>query len=241
MTKTRIIIAFVAMLIGHPSHAEPRYIVALNDAPPYRIIDDAGEASGIYVDIFRIATERLGLTTEYVVVPYLRAFKMMKDGQCDVMLGPNYSQERARYMEFLEPSLPREDKLIFIRNDAKDIASYDDLTGLLIAVLRGAAYSNHFDNDGALKKIVVDSYVNAFDMLEIGRVDAAIVPAQQGRWLLRRGDRRLKAASFSLPGDPSHIAIARTSRLLDHRADIEATLRSMQADGSVSEILDRYH
>src|SRR3546814_1419285 len=56
--------------------------VLLNDAPPYRIIDDSTRPprySGIYVDIARTAAARAGVRLDFMQVPYARAFAMRSE------------------------------------------------------------------------------------------------------------------------------------------------------------------
>lgn len=216
--------------------------VLLNDAPPYRIIDDSirpPRYSGIYVDIARAAAARAGVRLAFMQVPYARAFAMMQNGEGDLMLGPNRTPEREAYLLYLEPALPAEPKVFVVRPGGPVIARPDDLHGLRIATLRGAHYSAGFDGDAALSRVPVVDYETALRMLDGGRVEAAIMPEMRARWLLRE-QPGLRLAGYRLPGDPSYIVMARRSPHLALADRLSAALRQVQAAGEIARILALY-
>lgn len=217
--------------------------VLLNHAPPYRIVSrDHGvpRHSGIYVDIAEAAAKRAGLKLAFIEVPYARAFAMMENGEGDMMLGPNRTAERERYLLYLEPALPAEPKAFVIRrNGGPAIADHAALRGLRIAILRGARHSARFDGDGALDRIPVVSYEEALRMLQGGRVDTAIMPELRARWLLR-GQIGLNLAAHQEPGEPSHIVLSRRGNGRDAAAALSLALRQMQQAGEIARILALY-
>ncbi|MFC3675268.1 substrate-binding periplasmic protein [Ferrovibrio xuzhouensis] len=175
--------------------------VLLNDAPPYRIIDDSTRPprySGIYVDIARTAAARAGVRLDFMQVPYARAFAMMQNGEGDLMLGPNRTPEREAYLLYLDPALPAEPKVFVVRQNGPVIARRDDLRGLRIATLRGAHYTADFDGDAALVRVPVVDYETALRMLGGGRVETAIMPEMRARWLLRE-QPGLRLAGYRIP------------------------------------------
>ncbi|MFN4309979.1 MAG: substrate-binding periplasmic protein [Ferrovibrio sp.] len=217
--------------------------VLINDAPPYRIVSralgDEGH-SGIYVDILRAMAAETGLTLRFVEAPFVRGFPMMQAGEVDIMLGPNRTPERQAYLLYLDPPLPAEPKVFLTRPQGPRIARYDDLRGLRIAVLRGAHYSSRFDADADISKEPVSDYDAALRLLGGNRVDAAIMPEQQARWLLRWQQLNLAFSSYRIEGSPSYIVIARNSPLAARAAELEAALRRLQSRGEIARILRLY-
>jgi len=225
-----------------PVQSPPVLRVLLNDAPPYRIVSRAAggaQYSGIYVDILAAAAARTGLALRFIEVPYARAFAMMAGGEGDVMLGPNRTAERERYLLYLEPALPAEPKVFVTRAEGPALARYDDLRGLRIATLRGAHHADGFDTDPALQRIAVTDYGTALRMLEGRRVDSIIIPELRARWLLRdHADLRL--GGYRIPGEPSYIVLARASPQLALAGRLAAALRDLQQAGEVERILALY-
>lgn len=144
------------------------YVVALNNAPPYRIIKekaDGKEFSGIYVDFIRELAGRLGFPLEFKQVPFRRALALMENGDADIMVGPDRTGEREKYMLYLDEAFTRERKAFFTGATSPDITRYEDLETLQIGVHRGSVYFERFDLDPALKKVEVSGYSKALTML----------------------------------------------------------------------------
>lgn len=217
--------------------------VLINDAPPYRIVSralgDEGH-SGIYVDILRALAVETGLRPHFIEAPFARGFPMMQAGAADIMLGPNRTPEREAYLLYLDPPLPAERKIFITRPQGPRIARYEDLRGLRIAVLRGARYASRFDGDATLEKIPVADYDAALRLLGGDRVDAAIMPEQQARWLLRWQQLNWPLSPYRIEGSPSYIVLSRASPLVTRAAELEAALRRLQEKGEIARILLLY-
>ena len=217
--------------------------VLINDAPPYRIVGSANGApyyAGIYVDILRQVAAETGLQLEFTELPFARAFRVMQEGEADIMLGPNRSPEREAYLHYLEPPLPQEPKVFLQIRSAIPIRSYEDLRDRRIAVLRGATYFDRFDADEALTRIAVDDYTAALRLTVVGRADTAIMPELQALWLLRQTGFQLVPAPYHVPGRDSYIVLARSSPLVAEAPRLEAALRRLVDSGAVRRILQRY-
>lgn len=217
--------------------------VLINDAPPYRIVSralgDEGH-SGIYVDILRALAAETGLRPHFIEAPFARGFPMMRAGEADIMLGPNRTPEREAYLLYLDPPLPAERKIFITRPQGPRIARYEDLRGLRIAVLRGARYASRFDGNATLEKIPVADYDAALRLLGGERVDAAIMPEQQARWLLRWQQLNWPLSPYRIEGSPSYIVLSRASPLVTRAAELEAALRRLQDKGEIARILQLY-
>ncbi|MDM8554718.1 transporter substrate-binding domain-containing protein [Desulfococcaceae bacterium HSG7] len=109
-----------------------------------------------------------------------------------------------------------------------------------IAVLRGSVYTDRFDDDDALQKVIVNNYTSALKMTAMKRVDAAIIPEAMGDYLVREGSHQVTKASFGMKGRPSFITISKRSTFLEKKDELEKILRGMQADGSFERIMNLY-
>ncbi len=217
--------------------------VLISDAPPYRIVSRvAGKPvySGIYVDILRAVAAEAGLALDFIETPYVRGFPMMRGGEADIMMGPNRTPEREKYLLYLDPPLPAEPKAFVTRAQGPRITRYEDLRGLRIATLRGARYADRFDADATLEKVPAADYDAALRLLGGERVDAVIMPEQQARWLLRWQQLNWPLAPYRIEGQPSYLVLARSSPLVARAAELAAILRRLQERGEVERILQLY-
>ena len=236
-------IVVLALLLPTAAAADEVYTVAVNNAPPYRIIEKTETGvrySGFYIDFIKELAKRTGIRIGFKEVPFKRALVLMERGDADFMLGPNRRPEREVYMVYLDAELTRESKVFYVKKDAPDIAGYDDLADRRIAVLRGSTYFDRFDDDGTLEKIEVADYLTALRMVERGRVGTVIMPELLGDYLIAENGFDLEKGSLVVEGRPSFITISRKSPLLERRQEIEAALSDIKQDGTVARIVDRY-
>jgi polar amino acid transport system substrate-binding protein len=221
----------------------PTLRVAVNGAPPYRIIEHEGNStlfSGFYVAIIREAARRADVSLQFVEVPFKRALRMMEFGRADLMLGPNRTPERGRYMEYLRVPLPREAKVFYLRPGLRALDNYDALKGMQIGVLPGALYFPRFDADETLRRVLIPSYSSGLEMAMRGHVDAVIMPELLGRYLTQLKRIDLKTASYRIPGRPSYIAMSRKSPALHVKDRLVDALEAMVADGTMARLNDRF-
>lgn len=227
---------------GHGTQDKP-FVVVVNNAPPFRIIEEWGGKTGYvgaYIDTIQELSLRLDIPLTFVNVPFTRALKMMETGAADMMLGPNWSVERAEYMVYLSGAFPAETKAFYIRTNDSDISRYSDLQGKTIGVLRSARYFDAFDQDESLNKVTLNDYQNGFIMLERRRIDTLIIPERQGKYMLKDLGLSFKTATFRVPGKPSFVTISRSSKLLEKQSEIEAVMTELNAEGFFERLMLTY-
>ncbi|MCP5372238.1 MAG: transporter substrate-binding domain-containing protein [Hyphomicrobiales bacterium] len=242
-----LVAAVLAAMPAGPAAAQgagTTAIVAVNNAPPYRIIEHAGgtvRLSGIYVDIVRDMARRADLALEFQEVPFRRALKLMEDGRADIMVGPNRTPEREGYLYFLDVPLTAEAKAFYGRPGSAPVAGYGDLAGKRIAVLRGATYFPPFDGDAALSKVETADYPTAVRLVAGGRVDLVVMPELLGDHLVKVSGAPLVKGTYRAPGRPSYIAVSRRAhRIITLVPVLERALSDAIADGTVNRILESY-
>jgi polar amino acid transport system substrate-binding protein len=201
-----------------------KLIIAVNNAPPYRIIEN-GNFSGIYIDTVKLLLESLNIEYEFIEVPFARALILMESGEADLMLGPNKNAEREAYMKFLiEAPLPRENRIFYVKNEKNFINKYEDLYSKTIDVLRGAVYFEKFDNDTNLTKEIVNSYDLGIRKVDNARTDVIIMPEMMGDFLLRTLNIQLLKSPYIVEGNISYIAISKKSKFIGYSQIFSETL-----------------
>lgn len=220
--------------------------VAINHAPPYRIVEDttSGTAySGIYIDVVREAAKRANVDLVFVVVPFKRALSLMETGLADLMLGPNRTDERQKFMYYFGAALPSEAKAIYTGLGQTNVRSVDDLDHSSVGVLRVANHNWQLDAIKDIRLVEAADYPTLFRMLDLQRIDALIVPELLAiEHIKRGGPYRVRKAGFVLQGEPSFIALSRGSAYFTDGEflKLEQQLVEMRQDGTFDEIYAHY-
>lgn len=240
------VFSMIALLMSVQPAVARTLVVAINHAPPYRIVEMTPSGpvySGIYVDVARIAAARAGIELEFEVVPFRRALYMLEHGDADLMLGPNRTDERQKYMYYFGAALPEEPKIIYTGVLDADVKKIEDLAGRSIGILRGANYGRHVGDISDVRKVEAADYLTLFRMLDEHRISAMIVPELLAIELLKQeGPMRIRRASLVLQGSPSFIAVSRQSPyfISGDFTEFERRLVEMRHDGTFAEIYARY-
>lgn len=208
--------------------------------PPYRVFTAEGSGHGLYYELLNEAARRLGWTISYAEVPSARAFRMMEQGEADLMMGPLRNPERERYLSYTRVVLPSEVKAFYARAGAAPVRGPDDLAGRSIAVHRGKRYGAAFDQDARLQRQEVNDYPTALEMVARGRIELAVLPERQGDALLQQLRLPLVKQPWRLAGEPPYLVLARSSPWLARQAELERVFQAMRDDGSWRRIESRY-
>lgn len=238
MTKKKILLTGLIMLTSVVLYSQNATIkVVVNNAPPFRIIQD-NEISGIYCDIINEIAEDMDLKIEYKEVPFARALEMMKEGHADMMLGPNKKSDREKYMVYLTRApLPKVNKALFTKKGLLKVTEKTDLKELTIAQLRG---SNYLVESDCAKIFEVTENISGLKMLNANRVDAMILPEFLGDYLIKQNDFELLKQPFFISGSSSFFTISKKSSLITKLTEIEDAMLELNNKGIITEIIDRY-
>jgi len=128
---------------------------------------------------------------------------MLENGDADLMLGPNRTPEREKFLLFADSAtFPAEDKVFIVANPLMAIHSLQDLQGKRIDVLAGAAYHPDIDRSGLLNKHELNSYSQGLQRLLRNHSDLVIIPEAQADYLLQTLKLPLLKSPFHLRGPP---------------------------------------
>ncbi len=210
-----------------------------NQAPPYRIFKEK-KATGFYFDIMKKIAERLKFEATFIKKPYKTALTMMKNGEADIMVGPNKTEEREKFMIFSRAVLPRERKGFFVHIKGKPILAYEDLYDRLLVVSRGKFYNDQIDVDPGLKKITVSDYIQGFQLLGNDSAYVMVIPEKEGEYIIDEKDYDVYVSPFYLEGRPSHISLSKKSRQKELFEKIDKVLDEFNKVGICEEIMHYY-
>lgn len=224
-----------------PARADPvpEITVVGNNAPPYRIIEGE-DFDGIYFEAMKEIARRARLRLKFVEAPFKRALAMMEQGKADVMLGPNRTPEREKYMLYTGAAFPPADKAFYVYPGTPTVKRYEDLAGMRIAVQRGMRSFPRFDDDDSLTKVECFDVVQAVEKVLTGECDVLILPEALADYTLLMLGIDLTKSEYVAEGNPSYITLSKEGRALGYQQAIERAMAAMRADGTMQAILDRF-
>lgn len=127
--------------------ARPLLIVS-EEHPPYEMLNKNGEVVGINIDILKIIFEKLNIDYEVRILPWKRAWHMMKQGTADAALSVSRNEERKKHVTYPLENL-WEAKFIFFTLKENKLAlpvGYEEAKkhGLRIGIISGNSYHSSF-------------------------------------------------------------------------------------------------
>ncbi|WP_114416197.1 EAL domain-containing protein [Marinospirillum perlucidum] len=181
---SRLCILLFALLPVWSVQAEHQVRVGIYDNPPKIFVSDAGEPSGILVEVLQAIASREGWTLEFQPCTWQECLALLEAGQLDLMPDVALSEERLERFAFHQvPALDSWSQIY--RDPAVHLESLLDLQGKRIALLEGSVQQpalNHLLEGFELDyiPIAVASLDEAFARVAAGEADAAISNYQFG-------------------------------------------------------------
>ncbi|WP_434631699.1 substrate-binding periplasmic protein [Chromobacterium sp. CV08] len=240
--KRLIALLLCCLTLTSAPAAAHELVFAYNVFEPWKRVDAQGRPAGPYTEIVRELARRLGMPLRFFPCPLSRCLAAMQAGKADLMIGVQYSAERARYLDYLEPPFASGNRLALYqrRDDGRGVVRYADLLPLTVGVVQGVRYHPRFDADSRIRRDTAPTMESSFRKLVAGRVDVLIGNEQQSGLLAASPEFAASVRRVPLTLDdarPNRLVLARTSPRYPERARIARTLRAMLADGSVARLL----
>lgn len=146
--------------------------VAVPPFAPFAFFKEDTNCEGASISILNKLAKDLGVEFQHVRYPYARILSSLKTGQLDMALifRNDSIKESVNYIGPITKS-----KVVVLTKVGKPVSRYEELTSLnFIAVIRKAHFEPRFDNDTNIKKVAVESYLQALNMFTFGRVDGVV-------------------------------------------------------------------
>lgn len=153
------------------------------DYPPFSVITD-GKADGFSVELLKAVAYEMGLEIEFKVDHWDTIKKELEVGDLDILPLVGYSEERDKIFDFTVPYIVMSGN-IFVRKNYKEINSEKDLYGKEIIVMRGDNSQEYAELMKFTDKLIlVDTYLEAFELLSSGKHDAVLAQSLVGQKLI---------------------------------------------------------
>ncbi len=107
------------------------------DFSPFEFVDDAGEATGLVADAWRLWSEKTGIEIEFIPLPWAETLEAVRDGRADLHAGLNKSAERDAYLDFSR-SIFATNVALFFPTGLGFSHKTNQLAGFEVGVLEGS-------------------------------------------------------------------------------------------------------
>ncbi len=223
-----------------------------DDDPPFSMQMPDGEITGIYVEINRIALERLGCSVTMRKLPWARALRELELGRLDVLPGTFPRPEREEYAYFSGPVIPVSHNILFMHERAlakwpvtrlTDLMNTDFRLGAQIRVYYGSDFQQVMDDPHfAARVTVLAKRENLWRMLERGRIDGVIADERTGAYEVQNLglSGRIKATNVIVSDDAAEVAFSKRSNDLAFVQAYADVLQQLVTDGSYGRVVQRY-
>jgi ABC-type amino acid transport substrate-binding protein len=227
------------MASAQTSSSQPVRIAHQVDFAPIADVKD-GRSLGLGVDVVREAAARVGLTVEFVPVPFEQVQRTLEDGRAIAIFPLAITPERRQQFDFSVP-LYEGGGSLFVRAPAATPESLAALSGKVVATPRTGPLAAFIERTApAVKLVVTRDYEESLARLVTGEADAAALNYHVGRVLAARlhpGKITMPRTFFSQNATGLGVRKGEQADLLSR---MNAGLAAIRADGTWQTINDRW-
>ncbi len=203
--------------------------------------------SGALTEIVTQAYKLRGSQVEVLFVPWSRALSWAEQGKIDGIIGPWYTEERAKVLLYSEPIYPNEMQFYKATKSKISFDSYQDLAEqeLVLGSVRGYVQVNGLAESG-----INISYVNTdgqnFKLLEKGRIDLMVVDKDYASYLLSQPEYvnlvgKIEPMVPILETRQQFLTISKNTNDATHKlTDFNLGLEQLKMSGQFDDILKKH-
>lgn len=234
--------AGVAPAAAIPRWPDPTFRVGgdTEGGAPYTFYDpdDPSKLEGFEVDIFREIAARVGAKPVFVQNQWSALIQSLNRGDMDVVInGLEVTPEHAAAVDFSRPYYVFEEELT-VRAGETAIKGLDDLAGHKVGTLSGALSRQILERRSKAVIVTYDDVLEPYRDLAGGRTDAVLLDVPIAAYYAHP-DKELKTAGPPV-GRGLYAAAVRKGDAA-RIAALDGAIGSMIADGSLENILRKWH
>lgn len=211
--------------------------------PPY--VDKDAPQQGLAIDLVTTALMRARYDYTIDYQPWPRALEGGKLGVYDLVANIWHSEERARDLDYSEPYLVNDIRLVRRKGSPVKFKKLADLNGLMVGVVKDYAYPKEFAEAKNFTRVDSPELLPALGGLLEGETDAVIGDLNAVNYVFLKflPDESKKLEILPRPVGLSKLYVAAGKANPKHAkiiADFNEALRSMQKDGTYQNIIESH-
>lgn len=206
--------------------------------PPYEFINERGEPDGFNIELFRELAKELNLDYSLQLEPWDQVRAQLENKEIDVITGMMISEERAKNVLFGIPHSIVTPGLFIRKNE--NINSINDLLGKQVIVQSGDRMHDYLIENNITDSIVpVQTQMEALQMLNEGKYDAALIGNYQGSFLIKK--MKLKNLTVkTIEIDPQKYALAVNLDNEELLSLLNTGLYQLKANGTFDKLYEKW-
>jgi polar amino acid transport system substrate-binding protein len=149
--------------------------IAVGEWPPY--FSENAEGYGTYAQVVTRAFELEGVTVEYGFFPWKRALLQTQSGLWHASAGWGKTRDREPFFHFCDAVLVEREHFFYATDRPVEAQSLQDLSGLSLGVIDGAALGEELKelvSSGQITVFHQSTLEDLFKMLDVGRIDVVM-------------------------------------------------------------------
>ena len=122
--------------------SEPVRVAYRLDSAPLQFKNVQGEADGVFIDLWKLWSEKTGIPIKFVGAYNKEAQDLLKEGKVDVLAGLFRNSRRDKFLDFSDPVL-KASYYLYLRQDIPDVKTIQDLGERPVAVTAGSYHEDY--------------------------------------------------------------------------------------------------
>jgi polar amino acid transport system substrate-binding protein len=206
---------------------------------PFEFTDDAGNLTGIDIDLMNQVAEKAGLKIEWVNLPFDSALAGISECQYDAAIAAiSITDDRKQAMLFSDPYMTA-GLVVVVAASNTTINGMDDLKGLTVAAQLGTTGELAAQAIENVTYKPYDSYELAFLDLANGQIDAVVADSPVAAGYIKANPDKIKSAGDVFDSADYGIAFCKTKT--DLRDKVNTALNELIAAGVVDDLSKQYN
>ena len=224
------------ILVTRTSSSTLLFLGNQNIAPVIFLEDSV--PTGVVVDITNALAPYLSRPIEIRAMDWPTAQKLVTDGNADVLMQINQTEERKKIYDFSDPLLESQFS-IFVRTDRVGVSGLSSLHGLKVGVEKGGLPEQTLSIHPEIKLVIISNFLDGFKQLSDGVIDAVVVDYRVGSYTLAKNNiQGIRATGEPLAFSNSAFAVKKGNiKLLN---EINAALKKIRTNGMYEAILTKW-
>ncbi len=205
--------------------------------PPFEY-SEGGKRVGFDVELIEAIAKVMNRKVEWTDIDFKGLIPGLLAKRFDVAASAIYiTDDRRKVVDFTDPYYPGGLVIMTLKGD-KRIQGPDDLKGRKVTVQVGTKSVNYLkENFPAVERVEVEKNQEMFQLVEIGRADAAVTGKPAAK-LYARSRGTLQVIDKQLTVEEYGYAIRKEDAELVKA--FNAALKKLKADGSYQQLVDKY-
>jgi polar amino acid transport system substrate-binding protein len=204
--------------------------------PPMEFVKD-GKRTGFDIELVEALAVAMGRKVEWIDIDFKGLIPALVSRRADIAMSAIYiTDERRKVVDFSDPYFAG--GLVVLTTKAGPIKSLKDLEGRKVTVQVGTKSVGYLkDNYPKVERIEVEKNQEMFNLVEIGRADAAVTGKPAAK-VFAQAKPALHVLAEQLTTEDYGIAVRKDAP--EVRDAINAALKKIKADGTYDKLVNRW-